>query len=82
MTAQAALKLKAQLEPLQLLAGAEAIVAGQARDLRDLAPTPLHEALRGKVAMLKEDRPLGPDVMAARDVLAAYVRDQSTPWTS
>ena len=70
MTAQAAEKLNAQMEPLQLLAGAEAVVAAQARDLRGLNATALHMALREKVPLLHEDRALGGDVDAARAVLA------------
>ena len=62
MTAQVAEKLSAQMEPLQLLAGAEAVVAAQARDLRGLKATPLHLTLREKVPFLKEDRALGADV--------------------
>lgn len=70
MTAQVAEKLRAQMEPLQLLTGAEAVVAAQARDLRGLRETPLHKALRAKVDFLQKDRALGADVDHARAVLA------------
>jgi len=74
MTAQAACKLHEQMGPLSLLAGSEALVAAQAGDLRGLAPSALHRALRARIAPLEADRPLGPDVETARDVLASYVK--------
>lgn len=72
MTAQAAEKLRAQMAPLRLLTGAEAVGAAQARDLRGLTPTPLHKALRARVAPLQEDRALGGDIDAACAVLEGF----------
>ena len=72
MTAQAARKLTDQMLPLHLLVGIEAVVAAQARDLRGLTATPLHDAIREQVAMLHDDRMLGQDAAAARNVLAVF----------
>ncbi len=71
MTPLAALKLSDQMVPLHLLAGIEALVGAQARDLRGLDATDLHRAIRAKVPMLQEDRPLGTDVEAVVGVLRA-----------
>ena len=74
MSPLAALKLTDQAVPLALMAGIEAVVAAQARDLRGLAPTALHGALRARVPMLQADRPLGGDVDAAAEVLRDAAR--------
>ena len=73
MTGLAASKLSDQMQPLQLLAGVEAVVAAQARDLRGLSQTPLHQALRARVSPLQDDRALGQDVDAASAVLKTWV---------
>jgi histidine ammonia-lyase len=77
MTAQAAAKLEEQANAIQLLAGVEAVVAAQARDLRELEPTQLHQELRKRFPVLKEDRALGQDVTEARDVLAKWCVTQN-----
>ncbi len=65
--AQAALRVRGQLERMWLLAAVELIVAAQAVDLA--APSALgagtgaaHAAVRECVETLEEDRPVGPDV--------------------
>ncbi len=73
MTAQTATKLEAQMEALRHLAGIEAMVAAQACDLRGLPSSALHSALRTRIASLKEDRALGPDIDMAVEVLQRYV---------
>ncbi len=77
MTGLAASKLSDQMQPLHVLAAVEAVVAAQARDLRGLAPTPLHQALRSRVLPLQEDRALGQDVDAASAVLRIWVAEKS-----
>ena len=69
MTPQVALKLSEQMQPFQLICGIEAVVAAQARDLRGVTATPLHHALRARIAPLDEDRALGQDAQIAMAVL-------------
>jgi histidine ammonia-lyase len=77
-------KLQDQLEPLAWLSAIEATVAAQAVDLRGvadrLAPATasLHGAIRDAVPTLREDRPPGADVTAARAVLdGGVMRDHA-----
>ncbi len=73
-TPAAARKLLRQLHPFQLLFGLEALVACQAIDLRKPASkstlsTKLCKAVRSKIPMLIEDRPLGQDINIATEIL-------------
>jgi histidine ammonia-lyase len=74
-------RLQKQIDNSYMLLGIELIHAAQAIDLRQqktpdyvIAPATmgLYKALRAKVALLDEDRPLTPDFRAAADVLRAY----------
>ncbi len=75
-TQAAARKLGRMAGPLRLLAGIEGMVAAQAVDLRGEAAAPLpaqlHGAIRKRVAMLHEDRPLGGDIEAVAGVLDEF----------
>lgn len=72
-TQAAAHKLARMVRPLGLLTGIEGMVAAQAIDLRGekiaSLPAQLHGAIRKRVPMLKEDRPLGGDIEAVAEVL-------------
>ncbi len=72
-TQAAARKLGRMARPMRLLAGIEGMVAAQAIDLRQtpLAPMParLHAAIRERVPILTDDRPLGRDIEAAAKAL-------------
>ena len=70
-------KTAAMAPSLRFLAAIELLTAAQAIDLRELAPPMLgrgarraYEAVRRRVPMLDEDRPLGPDVEAIEALIA------------
>ena len=74
-------RVQQQIDNSYMLLGVELVHAAQAIDLRQakqpdykLAPATLglYKALRAKVALLDEDRPLTPDFRAAAEVLRAY----------
>ena len=73
MTAQAGRKLADQTEAFDLLCGIEAVVAAQARDLRGMPGTPLHDRLRSEIAPLTEDRPFGADIGNAVRLLRRHL---------
>lgn len=73
-------KLAEALERARYIAAIELMVAAQAVDLRVLDPAALgagarrlYRALRAQVAMLDEDRPLGPDIERAAQLLLAGI---------
>jgi histidine ammonia-lyase len=77
MTLAVVEKLADALEQVRYLIAIEEIVAAQAIDLRGIAREMLgaglrdpYGAVRAAVAMLDEDRPLGPDVDRVADLLA------------
>lgn len=75
MTPLAAAKLLDQMRAFHLLAGAEAMAAAQALDLRAPGATSpsvamVHDAIRAAVPTLQEDRPLGGDIGAAACALS------------
>ena len=77
MAPNAVAKTAAMLEPLRYLAAIEWLSAAQGADLRPVAPAAMgrgaataYDTLRRTVAMLVEDRPLGPDIEAAAALLA------------
>jgi histidine ammonia-lyase len=70
-------KTAAMAPSLRFLAAIELLTAAQAIDLRALAPSMLgrgacavYEAVRTRVPMLDEDRPLGPDIEAIEALIA------------
>ena len=76
-------KTAAMIEPLSYLAAIEALIGAQAVDLRapvvstaslGYGAASLLAALRAEVPMLDHDRPLGPDIEVAADVLRSTVR--------
>jgi len=67
---------------VRYLVAIESIVAAQAVDLRGVAPASLgrgardlYEAVRAVVAVLDEDRPLGPDIERVAATLRAGLAD-------
>ena len=75
-------KTRAMIDPIVYIAAIEALIGAQAVDLRGealprdalgIAPRALREALRGRVPMLDHDRPVGPDIEIAADVLRTLV---------
>jgi histidine ammonia-lyase len=75
-------KLAQSLARVRYLVAIESIVAAQAVDLRAVAPATLgegaraaYDAVRAEVAMLDEDRPLGPDVERVAATLRAGLAD-------
>ena len=78
MTPASARKLIRQLQPLELLAGLEAIVAAQAIDLRgretcgSLASV-LHPKLHAQIPFYDSDRSVGPDIPIAAAILRESV---------
>ena len=69
-------KLAEGIERARYVAALELMVAAQAVDLRELDPVSIgagaraaYRALRTRVAMLDEDRPLGPDIERAQRML-------------
>ena len=82
MTLGAVDKLAQQLARVRYLVAIESIVAAQAVDLRGVAPASLgrgardlYEAVRAVVAVLDEDRPLGPDIERVAATLRAGLAD-------
>ena len=73
-------RLAEMLECVRYVVAIEMLVAAQAIDLRAVDPgqlssavRALHRQIRGRVAMLEHDRPLGPDV----DSIAALIASES-----
>ena len=78
MTPLCAQKLAEQMHAFHLLAGTEALAAAQALDLRapgarSPAVAALHDAVRDRVEMLQDDRPLGGDIPRAAEALRTVV---------
>jgi len=79
-------KTAAMIELLVALAAIDALLGAQAVDLREPCPrdsmgqgaTRLYEALRAKVPMLDVDRPPGPDIETAMDVLRDICRSRAS----
>jgi len=77
MAANVVARTAAMVPLLHYLAAIELMTAAQAVDLREMDRSTLgmgaaaaYDAVRARVAMLVEDRPLGPDVEAIADMLA------------
>lgn len=84
-TPSVAQKLSRQLHPFKHLIGLEALVACQAIDLRkplskSALTTRLHKAVRDKIPMMVEDRPMGYDINIATKILISAV-ENSAPIT-
>lgn len=80
-TPSVARKLSRQLHPFRHLIGLEALVACQAIDLRkpsskSILTTRLHKAIRDKVPMMVEDRPMGNDINIATKVLKLVIENR------
>lgn len=78
-------KLAEALPRVRYLVAIERIVAAQAIDLRGLPPgelgphgRALHSGIRAQVAMLDEDRPLGPDIERCAHAVCRLTTDDET----
>ena len=78
-TPSVARKLSRLLHPFRHLIGLEALVAAQAIDLRKPSSkspltTKLHEAIRSKVPMMIEDRPMGQDINTVTEIMTSELQ--------
>jgi histidine ammonia-lyase len=78
MAAHAVAKAAAMVAPLRLLAAVELLAAAQAVDLRETGRATMgagtrraYAVVRARVPMLRDDRPLGPDIETVGAGLAA-----------